>query len=270
MVMEDTEKDRFDRQKFLGGEAQDRISEITVGIVGLGGGGSHIVQQLAHIGFQKYVIYDADTVSFSNLNRLVGATLDDARNNRKKVLVAERQILGLSPDAEVHCHQQRWQDAPDDLKVCHIAFGCVDSYGARQELEDFCRRYLVTLIDIGMDIVTGADGIPVIGGQIIVSSPGMACMRCMGFLTPEKLAQEQALYGGIGGKPQVVWSNGVLASTAVGIAVDKISSWTGSMGPYPYLLYDGNKMSVKPNRAIESLNGTCPHFPPDAVGPIEL
>ena len=65
--------DRYSRQSFLGADAEERIARCTVAVPGLGGGGSHVVQQLAHIGFQNYIIYDGDRVEESNLNRLVGA-----------------------------------------------------------------------------------------------------------------------------------------------------------------------------------------------------
>lgn len=270
MQREDQANSQFDRQKFLGGNAQEQIGAYTVGIVGLGGGGSHIIQQLAHIGFQNYVIYDFDKVSYSNLNRLVGATVDDAENAREKTVVAERIIRGLQPNAVIRSHQKRWQDEPEDLKTCQLIFGAVDTYLGRKELEECTRRYLATLVDIGMDVHTGNDGIPVIGGQIIVSAPGGLCMRCVGFLTESKLAQEQALYGGIGSRPQVVWSNGVLASTAVSMAMSLISGWTGNQDSCLYLVYDGNRMTVKPNRAIETIQESCKHFPIDAVGPVIL
>jgi tRNA A37 threonylcarbamoyladenosine dehydratase len=41
----------FSRQSFLGPDSQQIIEAATVGVVGLGGGGSQIVQALAHIGF---------------------------------------------------------------------------------------------------------------------------------------------------------------------------------------------------------------------------
>lgn len=59
--------DRYSRQSFLGPDSEARISRCTIGLAGLGGGGSHIVQHLAHIGFQRYVIYDDDLVEDSNL-----------------------------------------------------------------------------------------------------------------------------------------------------------------------------------------------------------
>lgn len=126
-------------------------------------------------------------------------------------------IYGLQPTAIIKGFACKWQDNPEPLRQCQIVFGCVDSYQGRHELEVACRRYLMHYIDIGMD-VHGTEK-PVIGGQVILSSPGGICMRCMGFLTDERLAQEAARYGKAGPRPQVVWPNGVLASTAVGLAV---------------------------------------------------
>jgi molybdopterin-synthase adenylyltransferase len=255
---------RYSRQSFLGADAEARIARITVGLPGLGGGGSHIVQQLAHIGFQRYVLYDDDHVEESNLNRLVGATSVDALAETAKIHIAKTILFGLQPHALVQSFSCKWQDRPEPLRECQIVFGCVDSYLGRHELEIVCRRYLMHYLDIGMD-VHGAERL-VIGGQVILSSPGGPCMRCMGFLTDEKLAHEAALYGNAGARPQVVWPNGVLASTAVGLAVDLVSNWTGHQRTYAYLSYDGNRSTVKESLTLRSLAGPCPHFSNADVG----
>ena len=127
-------------------------------------------------------------------------------------------------------------------------------------------------IDIGMD-VHGQDP-PVIGGQVILSSPGGLCMRCIGFLTDAKLTEEAGRYGKAGTRPQVVWPNGVLASTAVGLGVDIVTGWTRRGLPYAYLVYDGNKGTIKESVTLRNLNiAACPHFSDIGVGdpvPVEL
>jgi hypothetical protein len=258
-------KDRFSRQTFLGEHSEEFIARCTVGVPGLGGGGSHIIQQLAHIGFQRYVIYDYDVVEESNLNRLVGATFVDALAETPKLSLAKKMIYGLQPEANVRGFGCRWQDKPEPLRECQIVIGCVDSYKAREELEIACRRYLMHYIDIGMD-VHGKER-PVIGGQIIQSSPGGLCMRCMGFLTDEKLAAEAARYGAAGIRPQVVWPNGVLASTAVGLAVDLATNWTRRSRSHAYLSYDGNEGTVRESVTLRNLAiKECPHFLTSEVG----
>jgi molybdopterin-synthase adenylyltransferase len=223
------------------------------------------VQQLAHVGFQRYVIYDGDVVEESNLNRLVGAKSVDVSAETAKLHIAKMMIYGLQPEASVKSFGCKWQENPEPLRECQIVFGCVDSFQGRHELEVACRRYLMHYIDIGMDVHGKEQA--VIGGQVILSSPGNPCMRCMGFLTEEKLAKEAALYGKAGFRPQVIWSNGVLASTAVGLAVDIVTGWTRRALPYAYLVYDGNQCTVKESATVRSLKITaCPHFPDSDVG----
>jgi molybdopterin-synthase adenylyltransferase len=257
--------DRYSRQSFLGPNVEALLSQCTVGVVGLGGGGSHIVQQLAHIGFQRYVIYDYDVVEESNLNRLVGATSADALAETPKLHIAKMMIYRLQPRARVRGYACRWQECPEPLRGCQIVFGCLDSYKGREELEITCRRYLMHYIDIGMDVHAGKT--PVIGGQVILSSPVGPCMRCMGFLTDEKLAQEAARYGDVGARPQVIWPNGILASTAVGLTVDLITNWTQCHRSHAYLSYDGNKATVTDSITLLNLKITeCPHFSGREIG----
>lgn len=263
-------RERTSRQSFLGANSDERIASITVGVVGLGGGGSHIVQQLAHIGFQDFVIYDDDIVEDSNLNRLVGGTTVDALSLLPKLFIAKRMIFGLVPGARVRGFPSKWQEKPEALRECQIVFGCVDSYLGRSELEVSCRRYLSHYIDVGMD-VHGSNP-PIIGGQVVQSSPGGACMKCMGFLTPARLSEEAARYGEAGERPQVVWPNGVLASTAVGLGVDLVCDWTQKRRPAEYLVYDGSKGTINQSITLRNLDlTTCPHFPIEDLGePIEV
>lgn len=258
--------ERFSRQSFLGENSEVAIANCIIGLAGLGGGGSHVVQQLAHIGFQQYVIFDDDIVEESNLNRLVGATSVDALAGTPKVQLAKQMIFGLQPEAKVDAHPCRWQEHPELLHRCHIVIGCVDSYKGREELENECRRHLIHYIDIGMDVHGTTP--PVIGGQIILSSPGGHCMKCMRFLTDAKLAEEGRRYGEAGHRPQVVWPNGVLASTAVGLAVNLVCNWTAKTHSCAYLIYDGNEFTIKPSLLLRSLEGTpCPHFKEADLGP---
>lgn len=99
-------------------------------------------------------------------------------------------------------------------------------FAERRELEIACRRHLIALIDVGMDVYVVGDEPPRMGGQVILSMPGAPCMTCLGFLNEATLAREAGAYGDAGPRPQVVWSNGVLASTAIGIAVDLLTDWT--------------------------------------------
>lgn len=258
---------RFSRQCFLGPDAQLRLRSCHVGVVGLGGGGSHIVQQLAHLGFASYALFDSDTVESSNLNRLVGATNADAERATSKIAVAARIIRSVNPDASVTAVNKRWQEAPDALHGCDLIFGCVDSYSERRELEVASRRFLIPYIDIGLDVTQCFGEAPQMAGQVILSMPGEKCMFCLGFLTADKFAREAERYGAAGPQPQVVWANGVLASSAIGIAVDLVTDWSRSLRGPVYLSYDSNTGNIRPHKRLNYLQiGACEHYPSCDVG----
>jgi hypothetical protein len=142
----------------------------------------------------------------------------------------------------------------------------VDSFSERDQLELFCRRHLIPYIDIGMDVHAGSDGGFTLSGQVILSMPGGPCMHCIGFLTDEKLGREEANYGDAGGRPQVVWPNGVLASTAVGLAIEVITGWTRTERRAAFLSYRGNTGTVEVDRRLQYAPSECPHYPSGEVG----
>lgn len=259
--------ERFNRQSFLGVDSQQRIESAIVGLVGLGGGGSHIAQQLAHVGFLNYRIWDGDIIEDSNLNRLIGAKEEDVARATLKTEIAQQLIKGLRATAKVDFYNCKWQGNPEPLRGCDLIFGSVDGFAQRRELETCARRYVIPLIDIGMDVHCIGDEAPRMGGQVILSMPGGPCMFCLGFLNERVLAQEGERYGDAGERPQVVWPNGILASSAVGIAVDLLTDWTRSLRDVIYLEYDGNKGTLKPHGRLQYLERrSCVHYPVDQVG----
>ena len=260
-------RDRFRKQSFLGDSSQDRINAVRVGVVGLGGGGSHAVQQLAHIGFPMR-LFDNDFIEESNLNRLLGGTLKDVEAKASKVQIALRTVHGvLGDDADVIGYESLWQEGAVALMSCQVVVGCVDSLEARYELERFCRQYMIPYVDIGMDVHALEGERPVIGGQVVMSCPGGPCLRCLGFLTEDRRKKDAEKYGGAGDMPQVVWPNGVLASTAVGLVIDLATGWSGVRRQFAYLSYDGKFGTVSPSATLKfPAWKTCNHFPLSAVG----
>jgi hypothetical protein len=256
---------RYHRQSFLGERSEEILSSCRVAIVGLGGGGSHVAQQLAHIGVGTFVVADPDIVEESNLNRLVGATAADVKNATPKVDIAERLIRAVNPAVDVLSIRERWQAKPELFRDCDLIFGCVDGYAERDELERMSRRFLIPYIDIGMDVHRLGKRY-LISGQAALSMPGEPCLWCIGLLTEELLAQEAANYGQAGGRPQVIWTNGVLASTAIGLFLQLVTPWHDE--PIPILMeYDGNSHSVLPSNKLAILSQkVCRHHEDTDVG----
>jgi molybdopterin/thiamine biosynthesis adenylyltransferase len=258
---------RYKRQSFLGPRSEGILNSCKIAAVGLGGGGSHIVQQLAHIGIGSFLLVDGDVVEEHNLNRLVGATADDAVRQTPKVEVSKRLMAAVNPEARVNVFGDRWQLAPELLRDCDCIFGCLDSYSDRSELERTARRFLIPYLDIGMDVFPRGSGF-LISGQIALSLPDEPCLWCMGLINEDLLTKEAQEYGAAGGRPQVVWPNAILASNAVGLFMQLVTPWN-SRERLPMLLeYDGNEQTVMPSNKLPILNKkvSCPHHPPQEVG----
>lgn len=258
----------LDRQSFLGTDSDARLAATTVGLVGLGGGNSHVALQLAHLGIVCFVLLDEDIINLTNLNRLVGGTLEDVRAERPKVEIAARVIRAVNPDARIVMRRARWQEVGDLLKSCDIIIGGLDHIGSKDELEALCRRFMIPYIDMGMDVnPLPSLGQSLISGQVVLSMPGEPCLRCLKLITDERLKAEAQRYGIAGSRPQVVWANGVLASTAVGLVVQLLTPWMGHPPRSAYFAYDGNLGTVTSSDRMTRRRGkACPHYPARAVG----
>lgn len=53
---------RLNRQSFLGADSESILRGALFGIVGAGGGGSHLIQQFAHPGIGGFVVVDPDVI----------------------------------------------------------------------------------------------------------------------------------------------------------------------------------------------------------------
>src|ERR1700747_2761266 len=93
-------KARNARQGFLGDCSDETLSNACVAIVGNCGGGSHVAQQLAHIGVGTFLLVDPDVTEEVNLNRMIGSIPEDASLARCKTTVLGRLIRSVNPGAQ--------------------------------------------------------------------------------------------------------------------------------------------------------------------------
>jgi len=246
------------RQSFLGSEHEGVLASSHIGIIGLCGGGSHIAQQLAHVGIGKFTLADFDIVEKTNLTRMVGATPNDI--GKRKTDVISDVIKTIKPDTSVTQINDKWLSGETEFQKCDVIFGCIDKYAERDNIERFCRHHSIIYIDIGMDVHKEDNGFS-ISGQVIISEANSPCMRCLGLLTDERLGMEAAQYGEAGGTPQVVWANGVLASLAIGQLMATLLPWSTSLERYAMVEYDGNRQTVSKSNRLDILKKhKCSHY----------
>ncbi len=248
--------ERFDRQILLfGKEGQNKIAAVRVAVVGLGGLGSHIAQQLAYLGVEQFVLIDGDVVDKTNLNRLIGSTAEDAERKRMKVDVAAQIVKAIEPKAEVVKIPSSFVSRAvcERLRAVDFIFGCLDNDGPRLILTIACAAFRKPYIDTATDI--HPDDTPVhYGGRIINARGASGCMHCLGVLdevevrrwmaTNEEADAAERIYGKsqAGESPSVVCLNGVVASAA---CMEFMVAVTGLRPANRWLEYDGTTGKMK-------------------------
>jgi len=258
---------RYDRQIALfGKDGHDRLAQSSALVLGAGGLGMQVIQQLAYLGVGALGFADADTVDETNLNRLVGATPDDV--GRVKVAVAERLVLAARPDCAVTALPL---DLPEPDVVAAISrsavvVGCFDKELPRLAAADACSQAGVPYLDAATEVVPTSTG-PVYGGRVVFSG-GSGCVSCLGVVDPQELARERMtdeqrrthdrIYGvnrdELGGSgPSVVTLNGVVASLA---AMETMCLLTGLRDPARQVTYRGDLAVVIRDNA--SGRADCP------------
>ena len=256
---------RLSRQTLAVGPASDqKLAAATVAVVGISGGGSHAIGQLAHQGVGKLIAVDDDTVDESDLGRLIGATAADI-DTTLKVNVAERVVAGIDSSIRVVKIPERFPSPAsiEALRGADVIVGCVDRLDAREAINELSRRYLIPLIDVGMSIRSNGECLASADGQVIASLPGWACLRCW-FLTDDDLAAEQrdapAGYDrnhDAPGDPQVVSMNGALASEACNCVLDLITGYSGGRRGALVWQYEGRSGHLEPCE-LPSRRPGCP------------
>lgn len=89
-------------QMLIGSEAMNRLQNSCVAIFGIGGVGGYVAEALARSGIGAFDLIDMDTVSVSNINRQIIATMSTV--GRYKTEVMRERILDINPQADVAIH----------------------------------------------------------------------------------------------------------------------------------------------------------------------
>lgn len=222
--------ERYDRNvRFFGQRGQDQLAVASVAVVGIGGLGTHVVQQLALLGVGRLVLIDPEEVDDTNRNRYVGLRHDDPVPGMPKVTLGRRLTNETNPEVEVTpiAESLRSQAAFDAIVGCDYVFGCLDNEGARLILNELCSAYAKPYFDLASDVLDEGSRY---GGRVCVVRDGTGCLSCYDELDTEAAHRDlmsdsqrrdhEAIYGvpvdalGEVG-PSVVSINGVVASLGV-------------------------------------------------------
>ena len=167
------QRQRYNRHLILerfGLEAQTRLLQSKVLLVGAGGLGSPVALYLAAAGVGTLGVVDGDTVSITNLQRQVLHTTGDI--NRPKVEVAAERIHTLNPDVHVETYECYLSEA-NDLDLIRPYDFIIDG------TDNFATKYLVNDACVMLGKAFSMGGISRYSGQLMTHVPQSACYRCL-------------------------------------------------------------------------------------------
>jgi molybdopterin/thiamine biosynthesis adenylyltransferase len=182
----------FDRQvRAFGEDIQKLLAKLHVGVIGVGGTGSCVVEQLTRLGIGHLTLVDAQDFEPSNVNRVYGSRRIDG--GIPKVKIAERLAadIGLNTKVTLVTRPTTFQSTLMQLRTCDMLFGCTDDEWGRSFLTQFAIYYYVPVFDMGVRISSEDGVIQSIQGRVTTLMPGTACLFCRGRINPLRILAEE-------------------------------------------------------------------------------
>ncbi|MCO4292379.1 HesA/MoeB/ThiF family protein [Solitalea sp. MAHUQ-68] len=176
----DFNRERYNRQVLLkdfGEQAQLKLLNSSVLVIGAGGLGVPVLQYLTGMGVGKIGVMDHDTISENNLHRQVLYATDEIGSSKARVAV--ERLKRLNPDVEFLCFNEQLtvNNALLIISLFDVIVDCTDNFQTRYLINDAC-------VILNKPFVYGA--IHQYEGQVSVFNyQGGATYRCLFPAAPE-------------------------------------------------------------------------------------
>lgn len=134
-------------EMLLGSESMEILKNSKVAVFGIGGVGGFTVEALGRSGVGKLVLVDYDTVSESNINRQIIATVDTI--GKFKVEVMEQRLKSINPDIIVEAKNLLAnKDNIDELLTDDIDYvvDAIDMVSSKLLLIEKCKEKNIEII----------------------------------------------------------------------------------------------------------------------------
>jgi molybdopterin/thiamine biosynthesis adenylyltransferase len=189
---ESVDDEIFDRQiRAFGQDGQRLLARLRVGVVGAGGTGSAVFEQLIRLGVRQMTVIDDDVATTTNVTRIHESGVGDAGAAKVVVMAAAAERIGLGTDVTVINGRITEPDVAVALRQLDVVFGCTDDERGRLVLSKLALTHLIPVFDMGFAVVPAEDGsISELDGRVTTLLPGAGCLLCRGRITPAGLAAE--------------------------------------------------------------------------------
>lgn len=246
-----------------------RLRNLDVGVVGAGGTGSPLAEQLVRLGVASVVLIDPDVVEQSNLRRIVGSRTSDIGSKKAEVVARYLDTLGLATKITALTDDVRHGRVVRRLLDCDIVMSTTDTQSSRALLNQVSYQYWLPLIDVGVRIGTSKDGgISGMPAEVRTLLPDNGCMWCRkGVLSSqaiyeenlpkderEELAKEGYVQGLGAHQPSLAPLNYLASALAV---LTLIRLYSGKPLQSASIIFDGWEQFVHPLPSIVDENCIC-------------
>jgi hypothetical protein len=170
-----------------------QLRNLVIVVVGVSGTGSLVVEQLIRTGVGTVIVIDDDVVLDRNLNRILNATAEDARQKRPKVELPVRTATVTESGTRVIPLPTSLldEDALRYAAVADVLFGCVDTTLARAVMNRIATFHTMPYFDLGVRIDgDGKGGVEYVGGLVHYLQPGLSTLQSRGAIDGERLRAE--------------------------------------------------------------------------------
>lgn len=122
------------------------LLQSSVAVIGCGGLGGYVVEELARLGVGRLVVIDPDYFEEHNLNRQLFSL--PANLGHPKAAVAQKRVAALNPSVELLPLQETFSsdNGPELLAGVQLAVDCLDSIPVRLELAEVCEVHEIPLV----------------------------------------------------------------------------------------------------------------------------
>lgn len=178
--------DRYSRQELIPGWDQDRLSNSSVVIAGVGAIGSYVSTILASSGVGTLHIIDFDTIEISNLNRQLLFQEKDV--GKPKVEVAAEKLREINPDIKIFAYNKKMEEVPVSVyQNADVIIGCLDTFIGRRWINSMALRVHKPLILGGMYAF--------LGDVQVIFPYKTPCFECQPLVSERELAQACTPFG---------------------------------------------------------------------------
>jgi molybdopterin/thiamine biosynthesis adenylyltransferase len=181
----------YDRQvRAFGADLQMLIKRLRIGVVGDGGTGSSVTEQLIRLGVGNIFVADPQRLVASNVTRVYGSRLMDAGTPKTALAVRLGTEIGLGTTITPLNRPITFESALKEFRNCDVIFGCTDDQWGRSLLNRLSIYYLLPVFDMAAKIDSADGDIRSVQGRVTTLMPGAACLFCRGRISADRVRAE--------------------------------------------------------------------------------